>query len=166
MDSSLYIAIIIIIAIAIIIRVLTAINNKHKKRIEQEQLSLFSNIAKEYQLKIYKTEQMKDRMLGWDAGINNMLFVDFKSTPFDISHVQIPELSSCKLLVQVANGSEDVKSSSTDTTAISLELHYKNNSFPKQLLTFYAYGRDSLFDLVPLKQKAEHWRNILNVSRQ
>ncbi|CAN5831660.1 hypothetical protein BH10BAC2_BH10BAC2_21820 [soil metagenome] len=166
MDSSVYIAIIIVIAIAMIIWLLTVINNKHKKRVEQEQLSLFSNIAKEFQLKIYKTEQMKDRMLGWDSEISNLLFVDFKSTPLDINHVQIMELSSCKLLTQVANGSEDVTSGSTDTTSISLELHYKNNSFPKQLLTFYAYGRDSLFDLVPLKQKAEHWRDIFNVSKK
>lgn len=166
MDSSLYIVIIIIVVITVIIWVLTIINNKHKKQTEQEQASFFSTTAKEMQLKIYKTEKMKDRMLGWDEEINNLLFVDFKNTPKETLHVKIMELASCQLLIQAANGSEDVKSNSTDITSISLELHYKNNTSSKQLLTFYAYGRDSLFDLVPLRKKAEHWRDILNVSRK
>lgn len=166
MDTSIYIAIVIVIAIVMIIWLLTIINNKHKKRTEHEQLSTFSTISKELGLKIYETEKMKDRMLGWDAEIRNLLFVDFKGAPVDITHVKIVELSSCQLLTQVANGSEDAKSDSTDTTSISLELQYKNNRFPKQLLTFYAYGRDSLFDLVPLKKKAERWRDLLNANKK
>ena len=167
MQSTLLIALGIVSFIALIITILSILNNRERRKDLQKQLADFSRIAVENNIVINRQESFSGRIIGCDADFNAVLFVNFTMQPNQICFFKLKDITGCSVNITALNEMEEVngKQRITDqyTESIDIELIYKKKS-ENQLkkLGFYKFGNDHQHDIIELKKSVEAWSEQIN----
>lgn len=167
MQSTLLIALGIVSFIALIIILLSALNNKERKKELQLQSAAFSHIAIENNIVINRQESFLGRIIGCNADCSAVLFVNFTIQPHETCCFKLKDITGCSVAVTTKNEMEKVngKQRITDqyTESIDIELIYKKKS-ENQLkkLCFYKFGTDHQQDVLALKKEVDVWRELIN----
>lgn len=166
MQSTLLIALGIVSFIALIIILLSTLNNKERKKELQIQSAAFSRIAIENSIVINKQESFLGRIIGCNADFSAFLFVNFTIQPYETCCFKLKDITGCSVTITTKNEMEEVNGKQRITDqyidSIDIELIYKKKS-ENQLkkLCFYKFGTDHQQDVVALKKEVEAWSELI-----
>ena len=161
MDGTLFIAaaMVLIIVAAVLAFVLVAKNQskKEKQKIAQQ----LNDIAKRHNLHIGEQEQIKNRVIAMDKDKTTLIYIDSAN---DIHHlIEIAEITKVEVAKKGKNISHDKRGKLTREEHIdSIELALSIRNREVVYLPFYVEVYDGILDMLPLKEKAEQWRQRIS----
>lgn len=166
MTSTLLFAAAIVAFLFILVFLFMYIGKRERKRQMEKQKNYFSKTANAFGISIDKKECFHNRMIGCDAEMNKVVFVDYTEDPYLHKFVELKNIKGCSVNVNTDNVTEKVKGElkviDRITSSISLSLHFKNNTILPIVLPIYKYGIDSELEMQRLKSGAENWSKLIN----
>jgi hypothetical protein len=158
MNSTLSVALFIIIAVVLFGMMLTWRNSNNKKKERKKLIAGFDHFVIKNNLTVDKKQAVNKNMIGIDRLNLKLVFLD-NSKGFQVFHlINLEDLSACYLIKQK-------NASSGHISKIFLQCIFKNNS-PEIVLPFYDEMTDQLFKMLRLSKKAIYWQKCISIFRQ
>jgi hypothetical protein len=161
--SSIIIAFLLIALVIIICLVLVSVNNKHKQKAAVEIDRLFTRLKEEMNLSFSRKEIQENFIIGLDKPHKTLLYVIKTDNTYSSLVIDLEQLKSCsknKVYKSINMGTDKKQKFETMVDKVVLEFDYIDKREPVQI-SFYEAGRDHLFDMNDLVQKASSWEIIL-----
>lgn len=159
MDSTIYIAL-LIIAVFVLFGLAVSWRNNYKKKIENKKLlSEFDGFVIACNLAIDKKQTLNTNMIGIDRLNLKLVFLDRSKTPHQFHLIDLRELSACHLM-------KEKNPSNGHINNIYLECIFRGKDKPAIALPFYNEMKDDLFKLMRLSKKASYWEKSINIFRE
>lgn len=166
MTSTLLFAAAIVAFLVIIISLFMYIGKQQKKKQMEKQNRHFSKTADAFGISVKKKDIFRHRIIGCDPDTKKIVFVDYSEDPYRNALIELKNISGSRLSVDTNNVTERVRGEDKIidriTSAINLNIHFKNNTISPVVLPIYKYGIDAEHDIQQLKTGAEHWNEIIN----
>lgn len=158
MDSTVYIAIFIILILFVFGMVLSWVNH-HKKATESKKLlDEFDNFVMSHNLAIDKKQTLNKNMIGIDRLNLKLVFLD-KSKKSQFHLIDMEEIKTCRLISRKNNSNGHIRD-------ISLHCIFKQKDKPVLILPFYNAMKDDLFKMMRLSKKAAYWEKSINIFKE
>ena len=160
MNSTVYIALSIIIALITFAIVISRINRNKKEKENKKLAAEFDYFAIKNNLAIDKKQTLNKNMIGIDRLNLKLVFLDNSNNARERFHlIELNDLSACHLIKQ--------KNSSTGhISKILLKcIFIQKNRAPIELL-FYDEMKDDIFKMMRLSKKALYWEKNINIFRE
>lgn len=161
--SSILIAGLFILFIALIVVVLVSINNNHRKKTARELIDHFNEFGERHYLTFTRKEKMENFIIGLDESYKKLFVLRKAGNQYDSQVIELKEVKSCsnkKLYKSINMGTVKRERYETHFDKIVLQFDYFDARDPVQII-FYEQGRDHLTDMADLERKAESWVAIL-----
>jgi hypothetical protein len=158
MNSTLFVALFIIVAV-VLFGMILAWSNRNKKKKERRKLTAgFDDFVIKNNLTINKKQAVNKNMIVIDRLNLKLVYLD-NSKGFQVFHlINLEDLSACHLIKQK-------NPSSGHISKIFLQCIFKNNS-AEIILPFYDEMTDQLFKMLRLSKKAIYWQKCTNIFRE
>lgn len=159
MNSTEYIALIIIVVLVTFAIVISRINRIRKKKEKRQLNAAFDHFAIKNNLAIDKKQTLNKNMIGIDRLNMRLVFLDQNSTPGEFHLIELNDLSACHLIKQ--------KNSSTGhISRILLKCIFIQKNKPPIELPFYDEMKDDIYKMMRLSKKALYWVKSINIFRE
>jgi hypothetical protein len=162
--SSIFMALIIIGSVAAITLVLISINNKHQKRKREKLLHRFSQTGTENNMAFTSQEILQDAIIGLDGLNKKLLILESNENDITWTVINLEEVKACnvKKLYQTTNRGTLKKPELEDhLERIVLQFELKDEN-RKIEIPFFSFGKNHVFQLAELEQKARYWEASLS----
>lgn len=159
MDSAVYIALLIIVALVTFAIVISLVNRNKKNKEDNTLDKEFEYFAIKNNLTIDKKQKLNKNMIGIDRLNLKVIFLDKSAAKKQFHLIDLKALSACLLIKQ--------KNSSTGhISKILLRcIFLQKNKAPVELL-FYDEMKDDIFKMMRLSKKALYWVKSINIFRE
>lgn len=161
MDGTFLIAGGIVLFIIIIIILFVVSTKKQRIKSEQQLENLLHELAQIYKLDIGEKELIGKRVIALDKQKTTLIFIDEHTKATDV--IQLHDITGCIVLKEGVKfntrGGNGKPAIEEHVNSIHLELHLKGGV--NLILPFYTEIQDGIMEMLPLKQKAEKWKNII-----
>ncbi|MEO8961212.1 MAG: hypothetical protein ABI325_04980 [Ginsengibacter sp.] len=158
MDSTVYIAIFIILILVVFGMVLSWSNHHKKGKEGKKLLDEFDNFVMSHNLAIDKKQTLNKNMIGIDRLNLKLVFLD-KSKKSLFHLIDLEEIKTCRLIRSKNNSNGHIKE-------ISLHCIFKQKDKPVLVLPFYNAMKDDLFKMMRLSKKAAYWEKSINIFKE
>lgn len=159
MDSTVYIALFIIVALVLFGIAVSWRNNLKKKGDNKKLMDEFENFVISQNLAIDKKQTLNKNMIGIDRLNLKLVFLERNKTSQEFHLIDLEELSACRLISKknLSNG---------HINSIALKCIFEQKDKPAIVLTFYNEMNDDLFKMMRLSKKASYWEKSINIFRE
>lgn len=159
MDSTVYIALFIVI-IFVVFGLALSWRNHHKKMKENKKLlDEFDTFAISHNLAIDKKQSLNKNMIGIDRLHLKLVFLESNKGDNQFHLIDLEEISACRLISQKNPSNGHIRN-------ISLQCTFKQKDKPALILPFYNEMKDDLFKLMRLSKKASYWEKSINIFKE
>ena len=159
MNPTFYIALFIILAVALLTGLLSWIGWYSKKERERRLLQLFDDFVIKNNLTIDKKQTLNKNMIGLDRLNMKLIFVENTSAPRRIHLVNLTDLAACQLIKQKDNSNEHI-------VKIFLRCIFKQKNKREIILPVYDELHDNIYKMMRLSKKAAYWKKTINIFRE
>jgi len=157
--SSIVIASLFILFLALIILVLVSLNNRHRRKLAGDLVGHFNELSERDNLSFTRKEIMENFVVGLDESCKKLFVVRRTGDRYDSQIIDLKEIRKCsmkKLYKSINMGTVKKKRYESRFDKIVLEFNYFDNRNPIEI-PFYESGVDHLSDKADLEQKAGSW---------
>lgn len=156
--SSISMLALVLLAIAAFCFVFRLLHQNLNKRQANVLNTRLEKAAGENKLVLSLKEQIKDAVLGFDAGNNKLIVCKWESELI----IDLADLKECRKQKKwIHIPAEKGRRSETHLEKIALLFEFKSEELPAELI-FYEYKHNSIFQMQELEQKANKWELLLN----
>ncbi|HET7116450.1 MAG TPA: hypothetical protein VFI29_08170 [Hanamia sp.] len=159
MNSTEYIALIIIVALVTFVFVISGINRIKKKNKKRQLTAEFDHFAIKNNLAIDKKQTLNNNIIGIDRLNMKVIFLNNSDTKGEFHLIELNDLAACQLIKQ--------KNSSTGhISKIFLKCIFLQKSRAPIELPFYDEMKDDIYKMMRLSKKALYWVKSINIFRE
>jgi hypothetical protein len=163
MDNSVMIAIGIIVVLVFIVWVFVIVSRKQAATKKAALLSRLHQLAREHDTTIGPSDILGARVIALDKEKGRIFYVDGSGDTtltqvFDIESVSHCEVVSAGRRMVTTSGKGKPKTDE-HIDKVLVEVSIKGGG--KVSLLFYDEARDGVFEMLPLRQKAEKWKGLI-----
>ncbi|MEO6905677.1 MAG: hypothetical protein ABI148_04905 [Ginsengibacter sp.] len=159
MNSTIYIAISILVFLILFSMAISYINQKKKKREQKKLLKEFENFAIKNHLSIDKKQELRQSMIGIDRLNLRFVFLNNRTIPASFHVIKLKDISTCRLIKQKNLPTGHI-------SHIFLKFTFKQKSLPDINISFYDALHDDIFKMMRLSKEASYWEKRVNIFRQ
>lgn len=161
MNSSYFIALLMIACIVLICGILIYIHKKNTKAKEREQLGAFNRILVSNEIHVSDREQFRDRIIALDAHKKLLLFFDYLQQD-KASIIDLNNAAACSVIKISEAGYYKKENVASNQVVHSVALEVASNKPGKvKKFVFYDLVRDNSMDIISLTNRAEYWRKLI-----
>ncbi|MBD0351136.1 MAG: hypothetical protein ICV51_10045 [Flavisolibacter sp.] len=161
--STLIVALIIVLGIAVVLFLLVFLHNRQNKKRAEKMLRRFSELGSEHDLSFTGQEVFRNHIIGVDGIKRKLLLLENDGTHNHWSVIDLAEVKSCRVKKIYGNmeaGDPSTKSTEMYLRAIVLEFDFENSN-PTIALPFYKLVSNSIQEAPELEAKAKNWESVL-----
>lgn len=159
MDSTVYIALFIII-IFVVFGLALSWRNRYKRMKENRKLlEAFDAFVISHNLAIDKKQTLNKNMIGIDRLHLKLVFLENSKGTNQFHLIDLQEISVCQLISQKNTSNGHIRN-------ISLQCTFKQKDKPALILPFYDEMKDNLFKMMRLSKKAAYWEKSINIFKE
>ena len=161
MDSSYFIALLMIACIVLICGILIYIHKKNTRAKEREQLGAFNRILITNEIHLSNQEQFRDRIIALDTHKKVLLFFDYLQED-KTSIIDLTNAASCSVVKISEAGYYKKENVASNQVLHSVALEVASHKPGKiKKFVFYDLVRDNSMDIISLTNRAEYWRKLI-----
>lgn len=161
MDSSYFIALLMIACIVLICYGIAYIHKRENKAKEREQLGAFNRIVVTNEIHVSNREQFRDRIIALDTHKKILLFFDNLQED-KASIIDLTNAATCSVVKISEAGYYKKENAATNQVVHSVALEVASHKHDKiKKFMFYDLLRDSSMDIIPLTNRAEYWKKLV-----
>ncbi len=162
MNSTIVIAVGIIVLMALIVWALVAAASKDAKKRKVAMVGQLEQLAKAHDTTIGPSDFMGKKVIAQDVQKGKVFYVDHSDFGNKAEVINIADVTGCSLVQVGSKHTESSKSGKVKVQEqidkIQLELSMKTGD--KVSLLFYDEVGDGIMEMLPLKEKAEKWKAV------
>lgn len=161
MDGTLFIAMAMVLVIIMAVLAFVLVARQQAKKENQKITQQLKNIAERHNLEIGHKEKLRSRIIAMDKNRTTLLYFDSK---IDLHHLlSLAEITGVTVEKKGKNISTKVNSgkSSAEEHIDSIELAIRMQNKETISLPFYIEIYDGILEMLPLKAKAEKWKELI-----
>lgn len=143
---------------------LISLRTQRRRTKMEKLLCSFNEAVAAFNLCIAKGERLGNRMLGFDAVSNKVLFLEASGHKQDGYLIDLNDIQSCRIKNEYGNlniGLKGGDSAEAYVNTIALQLDYINGAKPA-LLPFYDRATDGAFEMRARAELAKQWQAVLS----
>jgi len=162
--SSIIVAGVLILIIALISLMLVSINNRHRKKNAIELVNRFNELGERNNLSFTHKEMMENFTIGLDEFRKILVVLRKTDSKYDSQVINLRDVKSCskkKIYRTINMGTLKKVRYENHIDKIVLEFDYLDNKAPMQI-SFYESGGNHLLEMSELETKAGSWVTILD----
>ena len=162
--SSIIVASVLILIIALISLMLVSINNRHRKKNAIELVNRFNELGERNNLSFTHKEMMENFTIGLDEFRKILVVLRKTDSKYDSQVINLRDVKSCskkKIYRTINMGTLKKVRYENHIDKIVLEFDYLDNKAPMQI-SFYESGGNHLLEMSELETKAGSWVTILD----
>ncbi len=163
MNSTVMIAIGIVLFIALIIWVFTSSARKEAEKERRIIMDRLEQLAKDHHSTIGPSDKMGTKVIALDNTKGKIFYVDHSNVVVQAEMIDIADVVSCEMVQTGSRQIEETKSGrktvEDNIDRIQLEVSKKNGE--KVALLFYDERRDGVLEMLALKEKADKWKEVI-----
>lgn len=159
MDSTVYIAIFIIIGFVVFGVAITWSSRRTKKREKEKLVEAFDAYAISHALAIDKKQTLNKNMIGIDRLNSKLIFLEDDKGSGQFHLVDLKEIAACRLVSRKNPANGHIQD-------ISLQCTFKGKDKAMLTLPFYNEMKDDLFKMMRLSKKAAYWEKSINIFKE
>lgn len=163
MNSTVVIAIGIVLIIALIVWAFTMSTRKEAAKKQKMIMGRLEALAKEHDSTIGPTDNMGTKTIAMDNSKGKIFYVDHSSEVAQAEVIDITDVANCEMVQtgsrQIGETKSGRRTIEDHINRIQLEVSKKNGE--KVALLFYDERNDGILEMLMLKEKAEKWKGVI-----
>jgi len=159
--STLFIAGLFLLLIAIVVALFVVSAKAEAKKIRMKLAARFDNLVKQHEFTISEKEVFMYKILAFDVPAKQFLFVGRYHNAEQEHLLALADISSCQVVKHksgLSGGKSDKHIDTNYVNSIALQVRYKDKSRDAVGITFYEHTHDSVYDMKALEQQADYWQ--------
>lgn len=158
MNTTFYLALLIIAALLLVIGI-SWIGSYKKKERDKKLLKEFNDFVIANKLTIDKKQTLNKNIIGLDRQNMKLVFVENTNIHQHIHLIDLEELSECRLIKQKNERKGYINK-------ISLQCIFKEKNEPDMILPVYDDQFDKHYKMMRLSKKASYWQKTINIFKE